>query len=82
MDDAISRVEMRGEELGNSNVVSLVNGDELEELAMKDKNRHKTYEVPVDPICSFEREVPQVVSSATSSIVSARSSSASPELKP
>jgi hypothetical protein len=81
MNDAIARVERRGEELANSNVVSLVNDDLLEEYATKDKNRHKTYDVPVDPICALEREVPPLVSSATSSIASARSSSSSPELK-
>lgn len=80
MNDAITRVERRGEELSNSHVVSLVDDDLLEEYATKDRNRHKTYNVPVDPICALE-EVPQLVSSATSSIASARSSSASPELK-
>lgn len=79
MNDAIAKVERRGEELANSNVVSLVNDDLLEEYATKDRNRHKNYDVSVDPICALEREVPQLVSSATSSIASARSSSASPE---
>ncbi len=81
MNDTIAKVERRGEELGNSNLVSLVNDDLLEEYATKDKKHHKTYDVSVDPICALEKEVPQLVSSATSSIASARSSSASPELK-
>eukprot|EP00985_Skeletonema_marinoi_P019812 scaffold11489_cov78-Skeletonema_marinoi.AAC.4 len=81
MNDTIAKVERRGEELGDSNLVSLVNDDLLEKYATKDKNHHKTYDVSVDPICALEKEVPQLVSSATSSIASARSSSASPELK-
>lgn len=81
MNDTIAKVERRGEELGNSNLVSLVNDDLLEKYAKQDKNHHKTYDVSVDPICALEKEVPQLVSSATSSIASARSSSASPELK-
>ena len=81
MNDTIAKVERRGEELGNSNIVTMVNDDLLEKYASKDKDHHKTYDVSVDPICALEKEVPQLVSSATSSIASARSSSASPELK-
>lgn len=81
MNDTIAKVERRGEELANSNVVSLVNDELLEKYATEDKYHHKTYDVSVDPICALEKEVPQLVSSATSSIASARSSSASPELK-
>ena len=81
MNDTIAKVERRGEELGNSNIVSVVDDDLLEKYATKDKHHHETYDVSVDPICGLEKEVPQLVSSATSSIASARSSSASPELK-
>ena len=81
MNDTIAKVERRGEELDNSNIVSLVDDDLLEKYATKDKDHHKTYDVSVDPICGLEKEVPQLVSSAASSIASARSSSASPELK-
>jgi len=81
MNDTIAKVERRGEELANSNVVSLDNDELLEKYATEDKYHHKTYDVSVDPICALEKEVPQLVSSATSSIASARSSSASPELK-
>ena len=83
MNETIAKVERRGEELGNSSTVSLVNDDLLEKFAIRDRNSHKTHEVSVDPICDLEAEVPQLVSSAASSIASVgdRSSSASPELK-
>ena len=81
MNEAITRVERRGEELSSSNVTSFDSDELLHNQAEKDKHFNETHDVSVEPICAVEKEVPQLVSSAASSIASARSSSASPELK-
>lgn len=80
MKDTISRVEKRGEEVEYANPAAAavdgggqfapktVSKDPLEDAPGSDKDRvnHCTYEVPVDPICVFEPEVPNLVSSDAS----------------
>jgi hypothetical protein len=74
MKDTISRVEKRGEEVEyanpnagatSSDAMSSPKSSRLEDAPGADKDRvnHCTYEVPVDPICTYEPEVPTLVSS-------------------
>jgi hypothetical protein len=76
MKDTISRVEKRGEEVDYANpstpeslaVPKASPKGPLEDAPGADKDRlnHCTYEVPVDPICTFEPEVPTLISSDVS----------------
>ena len=77
MKETISRVEKRCENVEYANPSTALNDpvqpkhDSNEPLvdaegAEKDRLHHVSYEVPVDPICTFEPEVPSLISSDAS----------------
>ncbi|KAL3786060.1 hypothetical protein HJC23_003908 [Cyclotella cryptica] len=73
MKDTISRVEKRAEEVGYANSAVSAGSSQVPKAPLedapgteKDRAHHCTYEVPVDPICSLEPEVPTLISSDVS----------------
>lgn len=70
MKETISRVEKRAEEVGYANPSAPSGSSPIQKGPLedapgteKDRKHHRSYEVPVAPICSLEHEVPTLISS-------------------